>query len=158
MVAKNVLSRLYSSSNPVHLALNRVRINCPTVRTRLFSIVKDPPSTNEPVIPDYYPLAKPETSDKKRARLLYQSRKRGMLENDLLLSTFASIHLKSFGDRELEYYDHLINLPSNDWEIYYWIVGIKETPAEFHSPVMDLLKLHVKNMNKELRIRQPDLD
>ncbi|CAJ0762349.1 3590_t:CDS:1, partial [Entrophospora sp. SA101] len=32
-----------------------------------------------------------EHIDKKRARLIYQSRKRGILETDLLLSTFAKI-------------------------------------------------------------------
>src|SRR5204863_10095199 len=34
-----------------------------------------------------------ETPDVTRARLLYQSRKRGILETDLLLSTFAHEHL-----------------------------------------------------------------
>ncbi|OIW30045.1 hypothetical protein CONLIGDRAFT_661544 [Coniochaeta ligniaria NRRL 30616] len=37
-----------------------------------------------------------------RARLLYQSRKRGTLESDLLLSTFASQHLDSISRAQLE--------------------------------------------------------
>lgn len=34
-----------------------------------------------------------ESIESKRSRLTYQSRKRGMLENGLLLSSFASKHL-----------------------------------------------------------------
>lgn len=41
----------------------------------------------------------------KFCRLLYQSRKRGMLENDLLLSTFAAVYLEKFTDRQIEQYD-----------------------------------------------------
>ena len=114
----------------------------------------DPPS-NEPPIPEY-PFKKEETAVKK-ARLVYQSRKRGMLENDLLLSTFASQHLNNFDDSQLEMYDRLINGVSNDWDIYYWVVGQKETPQVFDNQVMDLLKLHAKNLKKESRTRQPDL-
>lgn len=123
----------------------------------LYSSQEFDPPANEPAIPNQYTAGKPESISVKRARLLYQSRKRGMLENDLLLSTFASKHLATFNERQLEVYDHLINGPSNDWEIYYWIVGLKETPSEFESDVMDLLKTHTANLNKETRIRQPEL-
>lgn len=56
-------------------------------------------------------------------RLLYQSRKRGMLENGLILSSFAAKYLEEMSESELSLYDRLINLPSNDWEIYYWATG-----------------------------------
>ena len=35
----------------------------------------------------------------------------------------------------------LINLPSNDWEIYYWATETKPTPEEFDNVVMDMLKV-----------------
>ncbi|KAM0483843.1 hypothetical protein ACHAPE_003677 [Trichoderma viride] len=54
----------------------------------------------------------------KRARLLYQSRKRGTLESDLLLSTFASHNLPTMTTEELTQYD--LFLDENDWDIYYW--------------------------------------
>ncbi|KAL7816564.1 DUF339 domain-containing protein [Trichoderma aethiopicum] len=54
----------------------------------------------------------------KRARLLYQSRKRGTLESDLLLSTFAAQHLPTMTTAELDQYD--LFLDENDWDIYYW--------------------------------------
>jgi len=40
-----------------------------------------------------------------RARLVYQSRKRGTLESDLLLSTFARDHLETMEEAELREYD-----------------------------------------------------
>ncbi|KAL7823178.1 DUF339 domain-containing protein [Trichoderma gracile] len=54
----------------------------------------------------------------KRARLLYQSRKRGTLESDLLLSTFAAQHLPTMTTAQLDQYD--LFLDENDWDIYYW--------------------------------------
>ncbi|KIW40913.1 uncharacterized protein PV06_06520 [Exophiala oligosperma] len=53
-----------------------------------------------------------------RARLLYQSRKRGTLESDLLLSTFAAENLSSMDKAQLEQYDRFLD--ENDWDIYYW--------------------------------------
>ncbi|KAJ5082768.1 hypothetical protein N7532_011811 [Penicillium argentinense] len=53
-----------------------------------------------------------------RARLLYQSRKRGILESDLLLSTFADVYLRDMTHEELREYDSFLD--ENDWDIYYW--------------------------------------
>uniref|UniRef100_A0A4W5LQL1 Succinate dehydrogenase assembly factor 2, mitochondrial n=1 Tax=Hucho hucho TaxID=62062 RepID=A0A4W5LQL1_9TELE len=61
-----------------------------------------------------------ETMDIKRRRLLFQSRKRGMLENCILLSLFAKQYLNTMSEPQLRQYDRLINEPSNDWDIYYW--------------------------------------
>ena len=46
-----------------------------------------------------------ETIETKRARLVYQSRKRGTLESDLLLSTFAQEHLDAMDAEELSEFD-----------------------------------------------------
>jgi len=48
-------------------------------------------------------------------------------------------------------------MPSNDWEIYYWITEKKTTPEEYDNQIMDMLKNHAKNKQMEERIRQPDL-
>lgn len=111
--------------------------------------------TQEPWIPRY--VRSGEDRDTKKARLLYQSRKRGMLENDLLLSTFAHRYLDGFSDEALDQYDALINGPSNDWDIFYWAVNKKATPDEYKTSVMDLLKEHARNTKKENRTRQPSL-
>lgn len=47
-----------------------------------------------------------------------QSRKRGTLESDLLLSTFASARLQTMTPAQLSQYD--LFLDENDWDIYYW--------------------------------------
>ncbi|KAK8176162.1 TPR repeat protein-like protein [Phyllosticta citrichinensis] len=53
-----------------------------------------------------------------RARLIYQSRKRGILESDLLLSTFADAYLGQMTQKQLQDYDRFLD--ENDWDIYYW--------------------------------------
>ncbi|KAJ6135344.1 hypothetical protein N7512_000504 [Penicillium capsulatum] len=71
-----------------------------------------------------------------RARLLYiatkdQSRKRGILESDLLLSTFADVYLGTMSSEQLQEYDRFLD--ENDWDIYYWATQdapIESTPAE----------------------------
>ncbi len=88
---------------------------------------------------------------------MYQSRKRGILENGLLLASFADKHLGDFSEEELALYDRLINLPSNDWDIYYWATGVKPAPEEFQNVVMDKLIKHARNEDRESRITQPDL-
>lgn len=80
-----------------------------------------------------------------------------MLENGLLLSTFANKYLNTFDDKQLRLYDQLINLPSNDWDIFYWATGVKPTPSEFDNEVMDLLKNHIQNEDRQARTMQPDL-
>ncbi|KAL9125531.1 MAG: hypothetical protein Q9217_005270 [Psora testacea] len=59
-----------------------------------------------------------EDGNTMRARLLYQSRKRGTLESDLLLSTFADANLARMTPQQLQQYD--LFLDENDWDIYYW--------------------------------------
>jgi succinate dehydrogenase flavin-adding protein (antitoxin of CptAB toxin-antitoxin module) len=61
----------------------------------------------------------------KRARLIYQSRKRGTLESDLLLSTFAASHLPTMTSSQMDQYDRFLD--ENDWDIYYW--ATQEAPA-----------------------------
>ncbi|XP_077994910.1 succinate dehydrogenase assembly factor 2, mitochondrial-like [Glandiceps talaboti] len=125
---------------------------------RLYSnYVIDNTGQSEPSVPEWKAPAN-ETIQSQKARLLYQSRKRGMLENGLLLGTFAARYLQTFTAEQLKIYDTLINKPSNDWELYYWAVGNKPTPEEYNSEVMDLLKKHAKNEDMENRTRQPDLE
>lgn len=118
-----------------------------------------------------------ESIDKKRARLLYQSRKRGkaksqiaphcshlfflltgILENDLLLASFAKKYLDTMEPSQLEEYDRLINTTSNEWDIYYWAVGTKQPPVEYRGPIMDKLIQHARNEEREQRFKQPELN
>ena len=47
-----------------------------------------------------------------------QARKRGTLESDLLLSTFADANLAKMSSTQLQQFD--LFMDENDWDIYYW--------------------------------------
>lgn len=47
-----------------------------------------------------------------------QARKRGTLESDLLMSTFAATHLSTMTPSQLDEFDLLLD--ENDWDLYYW--------------------------------------
>ncbi|KAL0960170.1 hypothetical protein HGRIS_011804 [Hohenbuehelia grisea] len=107
-------------------------------------------------VPAPTPLPRPnESVDTLRARLVYQSRKRGTLESDLLLSTFARDHLATMSKVELQEYDKLLDEP--DWDIYYWSTN-KRTPPErwANSPLLEKLRVHARNEGKVVR-RMPPL-
>jgi len=74
-----------------------------------------------------------------------------------LSSTFAAQHLQEMSHTHLLQYDTLINTPSNDWLIYYWITGKEAIPIEYDNDVMKMLQKHVKNEKREQRYQQPDL-
>lgn len=80
-----------------------------------------------------------------------------MLENGLLLSTFAARYLEDMNDKQVELYDDLINQPTNDWDIFHWATNVKPTPTEYNNEIMDMLKKHVSNERREQRLRQPGL-
>ncbi|KTW28139.1 hypothetical protein T552_01998 [Pneumocystis carinii B80] len=96
-----------------------------------------------------------ESIETMRARLLYQSRKRGILETDLLLSTFAKKYLPLFTKEELETYDKL--LKESDLDIYSWIIGKTEVPDRWNKNSLFLtLKSHSQDQSVSIR-RMPDL-
>jgi succinate dehydrogenase assembly factor 2 len=105
------------------------------------------------------PLPRPnESTETKRARLLYQSRKRGILETDLLLSKFAKLHLPELTREELEEYDELLDQP--DWDIYYWAsrsTDVKPCPERWEkSEIMAKLREIAENKKREV-LRMPSL-
>jgi succinate dehydrogenase assembly factor 2 len=126
-------------------------------RSLIFPIVRQTHAESKTERLPIWAQPKNESTEVKRRRLLYQSRKRGMLENDLLLSNFASTYLSKMNVDDLDLYDKLINTPSNDWDLYYMAIGRIETTEEYQNHVMDLLKKFVKNEQKQKRIRQPDV-
>ncbi|KAI8868352.1 DUF339-domain-containing protein, partial [Ramicandelaber brevisporus] len=96
-----------------------------------------------------------ESLDVKRARLRYQCRKRGILETELLMSTFAAKHLNSLSEQELADFDKLLDMP--DWDIYYWATEKKPAPKEIDElSVFERIKKHAKNEERVV-IRMPEL-
>ncbi|RCI00917.1 succinate dehydrogenase assembly factor 2, partial [Rhizopus stolonifer] len=107
--------------------------------------------------PKLPPIPRPnEPTEDKRRRLTYQSRKRGILETDLLLSTFAKIWLPKFDRQQLKEYDQLLDEP--DWDIFYWATEKKPIPEIWQkSEIFQLIKQHAKNKDKKV-LRMPDLE
>ena len=58
---------------------------------------------------------------------------------------------------QLTLYDDIINKPSNDWDLYYWMTGASPIPDEFNNDVMTMMVEHAKNTRMEVRISQPPL-
>ncbi|KAI9313701.1 Flavinator of succinate dehydrogenase-domain-containing protein [Dichotomocladium elegans] len=107
--------------------------------------------------PNLPPIPRPnEPIEKKRARLVYQSRKRGILETDLLLSTFAQKYLKDFSLERLEQFDKLLDEP--DWDIFYYATDKKKIPERLQdNEVLQMVREHAKNESRVI-LRMPDLD
>lgn len=99
-----------------------------------------------------------ETIDTKRARLVYQLRKRGILESDLLLSTFAKKHLNSFTLKQLDEYDNLLD--ETDWDIYYWATknfDVTPLPDKWKdSEILGMLQEDAQNKDGVI-LRMPEL-
>ena len=70
----------------------------------------------------------------RRKRLLYRSIYRGNKENDILLGQFARAHIAEFDATELEQYERILSAGDND--IYDWVSGKAEVPAEHDTPVL----------------------
>jgi succinate dehydrogenase assembly factor 2 len=102
----------------------------------------------------------------KRAKLLYQSRKRGILENDLLFGAFAANFLPTMSENELMEYDTLLQ-QENEWELFGWVTGSCTPPEHLTSSVVlkkmqQFIRDHQrkKNVAEPFHIfaRQPDLN
>ncbi|WWC57609.1 uncharacterized protein I303_100141 [Kwoniella dejecticola CBS 10117] len=90
-----------------------------------------------------------------RSRLIYQTRKRGTLETDLILSTFAKEFLPSMSYEEMKQFDKLLDEP--DWDIFYWAVQKREPPQKWKdTSLLQKLIQHAKNEGKVVR-RMPEL-
>lgn len=67
-----------------------------------------PQPTMQELLASPHPEARDaESTETLRKRLVYESRKRGILEMDLILGTFAKTRLASMDDRQLREYDRV---------------------------------------------------
>uniref|UniRef100_A0A5S6QR29 SDH assembly factor 2 n=1 Tax=Trichuris muris TaxID=70415 RepID=A0A5S6QR29_TRIMR len=93
---------------------------------------------------------KDETLEVKRARLLYQSKKRGILENDILLGNFFDACGSQLSAEQLEAYDDLVNGGHAEWDLYYWICGIRPAPPEVTSDVLRMIIAFAQSYHKKM--------
>ncbi|KAK6039190.1 TPR repeat region, partial [Cooperia oncophora] len=95
-----------------------------------------------------------ESLETMRARLLYQSKKRGILENDILIGVFGEKYVNKMDRETLKAYDTLINGDIMEWDLYYYMSGKEEPPAElmwltqvlFNSSKSSLIKGSLRTM------------
>lgn len=81
-----------------------------------------------------------ETIEKKRKRLIFRSWHRGTREMDLVMGTFADSHAVNFDMQELDLYEQL--LENSDPDLYNWVSGREEVPANKLTSVMQQLLNH----------------
>jgi len=104
---------------------------------------------------------KEENEVAKRKRLAWQSRKRGITECDLILSTFSEKYLPDMTMDQMLAYDRIINSTTYDptiteWDLYYWFTEAKPYPKELikdESYIADYAKEEIQGMVLNLAAR-----
>lgn len=76
--------------------------------------------------------------DDRRKKLLYRSAYTGTKETDLLLGAFARATLPELDDEGLDTYEALLEIP--DPRLYKWITGQEEAPAEYETPILQMIR------------------
>jgi antitoxin CptB len=87
-----------------------------------------------------------EGLDARRKRLLFRAWRRGVRETDLIVGRFADVYIDRFDAIALDDFERLIEVPNA--ELYTWVSGEAEAPAEHDSAVLrELRTFH--NRSKE---------
>jgi antitoxin CptB len=84
-----------------------------------------------PILPD-------SEAEIRRRKLRFRAWHRGFREADLILGPFADERLGGFGPDELDAFETLIDQPDHD--LYGWIVGQAEPPAELAGDMLEQLR------------------
>ena len=71
-------------------------------------------------------------------RIRFRAWRRGFREADLILGPFSDLHARAMSAEQLDRLEHLLD--QDDHELYAWILGEAETPAEFDHDVMAQLR------------------
>lgn len=86
------------------------------------------------------PSERVETLDNWRKKLKFRAWHRGTREMDLIMGSFADLHVESFDEAALTQFEDL--LQENDPDLYNWISGREEAPESQKTPVLSLLLQH----------------
>ena len=81
-----------------------------------------------------------EDLDKKRKRLIFRSWHRGTREMDLIMGSFADEYVPAFNEEQLSLYDEI--LMHSDPDLYNWVSGKEDVPANYINEVMERLLIH----------------
>ena len=85
-------------------------------------------------------MAENETIENKRKRLIFRSEHRGTKEMDLIMGSFARKNVPEMNEEELAQYDEI--LKENDPNLYNWLTGKEDAPANVINEVFKRLKSH----------------
>lgn len=81
---------------------------------------------------------RPDSTEKLRKKLIFRSWHRGTREMDLIMGRFADAHVNDFDEAELRQYEELLQL--SDPDIYNWLTGREDVPANLAGGVIEKLK------------------
>lgn len=79
-----------------------------------------------------------EGLDVRRRKILFRSWHRGTREMDLVMGSFADREIDKFSEAELDVFEALIEVPDRD--LFAWISGREETPANYDTDVFRRLR------------------
>jgi antitoxin CptB len=83
-----------------------------------------------------------EGLDARRRKVLWRAWHRGTKEMDLVMGRFADAEIHAMSDRDLADFEALIEVPDRD--LFAWVTGKEETPANYDLPVFRrLVAMHV---------------
>ncbi len=74
------------------------------------------------------PVSQVESQENRRKRLKFRAWHRGTREMDLLLGSFADLHVMEFADPDLDEFEEILNCPDPD--LYSWMTGQSVPPPE----------------------------
>lgn len=82
-----------------------------------------------------------------KKRILYRSNYRGCRETDLIIGSYAKLHIDKLSQDQLVEFDLI--LQENDHDLYDWILQKSSLPAKYsNSSVMsELIKFKLANYN-----------
>ena len=76
----------------------------------------------------------------KRKRLHFRAWHRGTRELDLIMGSFADRYIGDFTAGQLDQFEALLAL--SDPDVYNWITGVEDPPANLQNDIFELLKSH----------------
>ena len=85
------------------------------------------------------------SSENRRKRLFFRAQRRGFKEVDLIFGAYADSHLGRLDEQALNQFEALLAAP--DQEVYAWLRGAADVPAEYDNPVFAGLKAFCEQKN-----------
>lgn len=76
--------------------------------------------------------------DPMRKKLLYRAQHRGIKEADLVVGSFAEVHLATMSAAQVLVFEALLEVPDHD--LYAWIIGRAPVPPEWQGEVMSMMQ------------------